>query len=99
MGDVASHELVNTDPIISDHYRQFKESMTMEQIARLNEQYQFARQNYGEKRDFDEWSEMSGMPGWFRGYAFDQWEHPEEMYTQDQIKRFDEMMEYLKRPQ
>jgi hypothetical protein len=95
-GDWASHEGIKTDPIIADHMRQFRESITPEQDDRLLQQFYHAQEKQNEGRSFEEWKEMSGIPGYFRGYAFDQWEHPEEMYTPEQMSRFDEMMKYLR---
>lgn len=96
LGDVVSHHLINTDPIVKDYYEQFKSSMTPEQQYRLRDQYQYAQKYEQERRPFAQWKERSGLPGYFRGYAFQQWENAEELYTPDQIKLFDAMTTYLK---
>jgi hypothetical protein len=97
MGDVASHHLRYTDPVVKRAYDQFEQSLTPEQNARLKEQYQYAKKNEGETRPFDQWREHSGLPGYFRGYAFQQWDQPEQLYTPEQLKSFDAMMNYLRR--
>lgn len=97
LGDVVSHQLVQTDPTIKQHYEEFQQSMTPDQQSRLREQYQYAQQNEGEKRPFDQWSKLSGVPAYFRGYPFQQWDNPQELYTPEQMKKFDAMMEYLRK--
>lgn len=98
LGDVVSHQLVNTDPKIAGYYQQFKDSLTPEQHAQLQEQYQYAQQNEGETRPYAEWEQASGLPAYFRGYAFDQWpkDFNDKAYTPEQRKMFDDMMSYLK---
>ena len=98
MGDVASHYLVQTDPQMKAYYKQFQKSLTPDQLGRLQQQYQYARQNEGETRPYEQWHEHSGIPGYFRGYAFQQWDRPEELYTPKQLKMFDEINAYLKKP-
>lgn len=96
VGDIVSHHLVNVDPKIKKHYEDFSNSLEPWQIDNLKNQYLYAQENYGENRPFKNWKEHSGLPGYFRGYAFKQWEKPEEMYTKDQMKNFDIMTNYLK---
>ena len=97
LGDWVSHEGVNTDPELKGYYDRFKESMTPRQHEELKDQFKTNQKEYGEKRDFDKWKEISGLPGYFRGYAFDQWENSEEWFTPEQIEDFDKMKEYLKK--
>lgn len=97
MGDVASHYLTQTDPTVKSFYEQFQQSMTPRQRDIMKEQYQHARQNEGEARPYDQWHERTGLPGYFRGYVFDQWPNAREMYTPKQIEMFDKMHEYLKK--
>lgn len=97
MGDVASHHLRFTDPIVKRAYDEFRQSITPQQESRLQEQYRYAKKNEGEKRPFDDWREQSGLPGYFRGYAFQQWDQPEQLYTAAQLKSFDSMMNYLRK--
>lgn len=96
MGDVASHHLVHTDPVVGRTYRQFEESLTSEQQTRLRDQYQSAIKNEGEARPYEDWYQHSGLPAYFRGYAFQQWDKPEELYTPAQRRSFDHMMNYLR---
>lgn len=100
LGDVVSHHMVNTDPKLSGYYQQFQNSLTPDQHARLQDQYQYAQANQGEARPYDEWAKASGLPGYFRGYAFQQWpdEFNAKAYTPEQRGMFDEMMGYLKAP-
>ena len=96
LGDVVSHHLINEDPTIKQHYEQFQSSLQPWQQQRLQEQYQYAQKNAGEQRPYDEWAKMSGVPAYFRGYAFQQWPNANEMYTPQQVQRFDQMMGYLR---
>lgn len=96
MGDVASHQLIYTDPKMKGYYQQFTQSMTPEQRARLQAQYEWAQKNENEQRPFEQWADRSGLPGYFRGYPFQQWDKADELYTPEQIKMFDEMMVYLR---
>lgn len=97
LGDVVSHQLIKTDPKVSDTYKKFEASLTPEQNARLADQYEHAKTNGGETRSFEKWRETSGLPAYFRGYAFKQW--PDEFnkvaYTPAQTKMLDGMMSYL----
>lgn len=97
LGDVVSHHLVKTDPTISMYYQKFEESLTDEQKDRLKEQYQHAKTNEGETRPFEQWYASTGLPAYFRGYAFQQWDQPEQLYTPGQRKMFDTMMQHLGR--
>jgi hypothetical protein len=99
MGDVASHYLIQTDPTVKAFYEQFQQSMTPRQRDIMKEQYQHARQNEGETRPYDIWHAQTGLPGYFRGYAFDQWgANAKGMYTTKQIEMFDKMKKYLSEP-
>jgi len=97
LGDVTSHFLVNTDPTIKDYYQRFQSSLTPEQEARLKEQYQHAQRHEGEKRPYAQWRELTGMPGYFRGYPFKQWPDAfnQRAYTPEQRTMLDQMMSYL----
>jgi len=96
LGDVVSHHLVNSDPTVKDYYNQFKQSLTPDQKTRLQSQYQWAQKNYGETRPYQQWEEHSGMPAYFRGYPFQQWDDAASAYTPEQLLMLDEMMKYLK---
>lgn len=97
-GDIVSHYLVEKDQTIKDYYQKFTGSITTEQKSILQAQYQWAKENEGEQRSFGDWVKNTGMPGYFRGYAFKQWpdEFNDKAYTSEQRKMFDEMMDYIK---
>lgn len=101
LGDVVSHHLVKSDPKIAAYYQQFQKSLTPDQQARLQEQYQWDQQKEGETRPFSEWAATAGLPAYFRGYAFKQWpdDFNAQAYTPDQRAMFDQMMQYLQAPQ
>jgi hypothetical protein len=97
LGDVVSHHLVNTDPQIQRTYSAFQKSITPSQEDLLKEQYKYAQQSEGEKRDFDAWKESTGVPALFRGHAFQQWpsDFNKRVYTPQQRELLDKMMMYL----
>lgn len=97
LGDVVSHHLVKTDPNLKEYYTQFKSSLTDKQKDMLQQQYVHAQQSEGEQRPYKDWRETSGLPAMFRGYAFEQWDKPEEIYTPEQLRMFDKMTSELKR--
>ncbi len=98
LGDIASHHLVNADPVVKKAYQDFQNSMTPEQHARLQDQYQYAQKNEGETRPYEDWKAASGMPAYFRGYTFQQWpkEFNDDAYTPEQRQSLDGVMGYLK---
>jgi quinol monooxygenase YgiN len=83
------------DPRVKGYYEQFAKSITPQQEQRLRLQYQHAQQREGEQRPYEQWREMSGLPAYFRGYAFQQWKDAAQLYTPEQLKMFDSMMSYL----
>lgn len=96
-GDVASHHLANgADPIISGYYKDFEATLSPQQKSRLQDQYRWHQENTGEKRPFPQWYAATGLPAYFRGHAFNQWENAEQMYTPDQIAMFGRMLQYMK---
>jgi hypothetical protein len=96
LGDVTSHYLIHKDPVVKQHYKEFEASMTPDQRSIMQEQYRYAKQNFGETRPYNVWYEHAGLPAYFRGYAFDQWQNAEKMYTPEQLKKLDELIKYLK---
>lgn len=96
-GDIVSHQLIKSDPKVKQIYEGFVSSITPKQEKILREQYEHARANEGEKRNFDAWRENTGLPAYFRGYAFKQWpqEAVKELYTQKQLDLSDDLMRYL----
>jgi hypothetical protein len=93
-----SHYGVENDPYLSERYQQFQQSFTPEQQQRLQEQYAYYQQHpeYKESRPYEEWLKASGMPGYFRGYTFNQWDDAKDMYTPEQLKTLDAVRSYLR---
>lgn len=98
LGDIVSHHLVNTDPVVKGAYRQLQDSMTPAQNAILQDQYGYAQKNEGETGSFQDWRDRAGMPGFLRGYTFQQWpkEFNDKAYTPAQRQSLDKLMDYLK---
>ena len=97
-GDIVSHHLAQGgDKRLTEIYSNFERSLTPEQHSRLREQYDYAKANEGENRPYADWYKTSGLPAYFRGYAFSQWEDPQKLYTPQQIRMFDDMNHYMKR--
>jgi hypothetical protein len=99
-GEVVSHQLVNTDSFLGHVYSKFKDSLTKDQMNRLQEQYQWAQNKEGETRPFEVWKTLTGLPAYFRGYLFNQWpdEFNKKAYTPDQIDLFNNTRQYLQAP-
>jgi hypothetical protein len=101
MGDLVSHDLVNTDPNLKASYQQFNQSLQPWQKDRLQEQYKYAVNN-GEQRPYEAWEGIAGLPAYYRGNLFDQWKGQggktvtTEMYTPEQLKNFERIKKYLK---
>jgi hypothetical protein len=98
LGDITSHHLINVDPVVKGAYQQLQASMTPQQHAMLQDQYQYAQKNEGENRSYEDWKSASGMPGFLRGYTFQQWpkEFNDRAYTPEQRGNLDKLMSYLK---
>ncbi len=100
MGDVASHHLVNSDPNVAAIYQNFQKSLQPWQHDILRNQYDYAtnQTDAPETRSFEQWRDVSGLPAYFRGYAFDQWptEFNDKAYTPEQKQMLDGMMSYLR---
>lgn len=97
--DIVSHGMVKSDETLKKIYTDFAASLNNpKQQARLKEQYAYAVKNEGEKRPYDKWLEMSGLPAYFRGYAFKQWDQKfvDKAYTPAQKKMLDDAIDYLK---
>ena len=97
LGDVVSHFLVNNDPKLKAYYERFAKDMSPYQQNILREQYEHEQREYGEDRSYEDWKRQSGLPSYFRGYAFQQWPREDigELYSDSQRAMFDEMMGYL----
>ena len=97
LGDIASHHMIYTDPVMKNLYGKFINSMTPEQKNKLRMDYEYSIKNHNERRPFEQWAEISRLPGYFRGYTFGQWpdDFNSKVFTKDQIKLFDEVRSYL----
>lgn len=97
LGDYVSHYGVKADPFLAQRYQQFSQSLDPKQQQILREQYAYYQNHpqYKETRPFEQWLEMSGLPGYFRGYTFNQWPDARGMYNAEQLKMLDEVKKYL----
>jgi len=93
--DIVSHHMVDTDPTVGMAYNKLIGSMSLGQQRRLQQQYDYAKKNFGEDRPFNTWAQISGYPGWLRGGAFGQWENPEQMYSPQQLQILQNLVKYL----
>ena len=92
LGDYVSHAGVKEDPTLSKLYEEFK-SATPDAVmkARYKEHQQF-----GEKRPYSAWLEMTGYPELFRGYTFDQFgPNSERIYSPEQLKVLNKVKQYV----
>jgi hypothetical protein len=100
MGDYTTHALRFIDPNVKNAYAVFQQMWMANPASqgKMQEDYQWARKNEGEDRPFGQWLEMSGMPGYFRGYLFQQaprwWQ--KRYYTPQMIDLFNNVDAYLK---
>ena len=83
VADYVSHYAVKNDPKLKEIYDQFETSLDPEL---LKQRYDYHKKKFGEKRSFDQWKDMTGVPELFRGYTFKQWDNPETMFTPAQIE-------------
>ena len=97
LADYVSHYGVEQDPFLKERYQQFLGSFTPQQQETLKEQYKWYQNDpeFKETRPYEEWLNISGLPAFFRGYTFDQWEDAKEMYTPEQLKTLDAVRSYL----
>lgn len=98
LGDIASHHLRFTDPVVKKSYEDLQKSISPDQERILQDQYQYAQKNEGETGSYDDWKDRAGMPGFFRGYTFQQWpqDFNDKVYTPQQKSNLDGLMGYLK---
>jgi hypothetical protein len=101
LGDIVSHHMIKKDPVIKKYYESFVDSLTPEQKQTLQAQFMYYQKNEGETRKYADWEKNTGLPAYFRGYAFNQWSPDviREAYTPEQISHFNQMMLYLRSPQ
>jgi hypothetical protein len=97
LADYVSHYGVEKDPYLAQRYQEFIGSMSPQQRQILQQQYQYYQQHpdYQEKRPYEEWEKASGLPAYFRGYTFNQWKNPQEMYSPQQIEMLNQVKKYL----
>lgn len=87
------HILPKIDPYVGAIRQQFIDSMTLPQRQKLMDQYDYAKKNFGEKRPYDQWENMSGTDAWFRGHLTGQF--PDDVYEPAQLQMFDNLRNYL----
>ena len=97
LADYVSHYGVEKDPTLAQRYQQFSQSFTPEQQKVLQEQYAWYQQHpeFKESRPFEEWLKSTGIPGFFRGYTFNQWDDAAKMYTPEQLQTLNAVRSYL----
>lgn len=100
--DITSHNLVYNDPVLKNIYSKFEGSLNEDQQKRLKQQYYHYIKNEHNPESktptYKEWYDRSGLPGWFRGYTFNQWpeDFTSKVYTPEQRKLLDKAIEHLK---
>ena len=93
-GDIISHHLVNEDEYLSKEYQKFKSSVPSETMM---SRYEYHKNNLGEERDFDSWSERTGYPELFRGYVFNQFDEEtiNNLYSSEQKIILNDIKNYI----
>ena len=93
-GDIISHHIINKDKYLSKKYEEFKKLISKEDM--LN-RYNYHKNNLGENRDFNNWSERTGYPELLRGYVFNQFDKKtkDNLYTLEQKKVLDSIKNYI----
>ena len=97
LADYVSHYGVKVDPTLSSAYQQFSQSLTPRQKQILKNQYEYYQKDpkFRETRPYEDWESISGLPGYFRGYTFNQWKKGQGEYTPEQLKNLDQVRKYL----
>ena len=107
LGDYVSHYGIYTDPVLMASYKEIEKSLTGEQKGFLKRQYEDYKRGYfvdeggnkvslpKTKESFEEWLDLSGLPGFYRGNLFNQWEDSEQFYTPRQLELFKQAKQYL----
>jgi hypothetical protein len=97
LADYVSHYGVEQDPFLKERYQQFSSSFTPEQQQTLKEQYEWYQKHpeFKETRPYEEWANIVGVPGYFRGYTFDQWKDSQGAYTPQQLQLLNQVRQYL----
>ena len=95
LGDYVSHYGVENDPKLKEYYTQFQGLLDPQA---MQERYQYHTENLGEKRPYETWYDMTGLPELFRGYTFKQWGDEEEAkknYNPQQLDVLNKVRQYL----
>jgi len=95
LGDYVSHYGVENDPKLAAYYQQFQNLLDP---TAMQERYQYHTKKLGEKRPYEQWYEMTGLPEIFRGYTFNQFGPREQAikeYTPEQLNVLDQLRSYL----
>lgn len=92
LGDYVSHYGVQKDPVLKELYSEFTNSLS---DTELKNRYNYHKEQFNEKRPFSTWKQQTGIPELFRGYTFNQWENPEELYTPKQLQILDKVKSYI----
>ena len=106
LGDYVSHYGIYTDPVLMASYKEIEKSLTADQKNHLKSLYEDYKRGYfldesgnkvslgeKEKGTFEEWLDRSGLPGFYRGNIFNQWE--DKYYTPRQLELFKKAKQYL----
>ncbi len=95
-GELVSHYLARgVDPTLTRGYKQFVASLTPFQHSTLRGQYKWSQQHEGETRPFQAWANSSGLPAYYRGAAFGQWNQP-KLFTRAQRAQLGKVLGYLR---
>jgi len=91
-------EFLHSAPKRSKEYAELRDVIqsikTPQQIQDDISRYEYAKENYGEKRPFEKWLDVSGLDAFIRGYAVKQWDS--EYYTDEQKLVIDMMMDIVR---
>jgi hypothetical protein len=98
VGDYLSHHLVYNDPKIAEMYKQFQtQTMANPQSQDFLKELYRESQDFGEKRPYEQWLQVSGWPQYLRGYVSRQFtpENYSKVYSPEQIKLMDQMRQMV----
>ena len=70
LADYVSHYATQKDPKIKPLYDAFASTLDNKMML---DRYNWDVKNAGEKRPYEDWLKISGLPAVFRGYTFRQW--------------------------
>lgn len=95
MGEVLSHHLPQVDPAVADFRNKIIRSMTPEQIAEIQGDFDNEKKAglVDQGDDLKAWLQKQGGDSFFRGYPTGQW--PEAVYTPEQKSTYGQLNSYL----